>query len=156
MSNQVINMDSSDLLNMSSTSSSVVDCWQCPLCPMVYKRRYHFDHHLTSTHQLQAEEVSSTWRMSLTKEEFGEKQHQATIKGKVLKEPTGGCGLASLGSRMHNSKWGPRAFSTKFSCKFCGDQFKKDCNLLVHMKLVHKDQPKELFSQAVGQVSQKK
>ena len=150
-------LESSDPGN-DSTSISLVDCWLCPLCPMVYKRRYHFDHHLTSSHQLHPEEVSSTWRLSLTEEQFNEKQHQAALASKVKKEPIdqGGSEFNSSGSKGDKSKWGPRAFSTMFLCKFCGEQFKRDSNLLVHLKLVHKDEPQEQIAEVLYQVSQYK
>jgi len=61
----------------SNPVGSVVTCWQCPLCPMVYKRRYHFDYHIQNSHQLLPDEVSSTWQVSLTREDFDDKQREA-------------------------------------------------------------------------------
>ena len=33
-----------------------ISTWQCPLCPMIYKRRFHFDKHIQASHNLQPEE----------------------------------------------------------------------------------------------------
>eukprot|EP00092_Neocalanus_flemingeri_P018664 GFUD01020212.1.p1 GENE.GFUD01020212.1~~GFUD01020212.1.p1 ORF type:complete len:727 (+),score=163.86 GFUD01020212.1:69-2249(+) len=153
---QELDMDkySSTPLSTYNIGCPMVDCWQCPLCPMVYKRRYHFDHHLTRNHQLQPEEVSNTWRVSLTEEEFSEKTHQAKLKREPAHEESGS-GLDTSGCKS-DKKWGSGAFSTRFSCSFCGDQFKRDSNLLVHLKLVHKDEPQELFIQSLDKVSQYK
>ena len=35
---------------------NMISCWQCPLCPMVYKRRFHFDKHVEAIHNLQPDE----------------------------------------------------------------------------------------------------
>ena len=56
-----------DIRNSSNPVESDITCWLCPLCNMLYKRRYHFDHHLQSVHQLLPEEVSSIWQTSLTR-----------------------------------------------------------------------------------------
>ena len=33
-----------------------ISTWQCPLCPMIYKRRFHFDKHIQASHNLKPEE----------------------------------------------------------------------------------------------------
>ena len=113
----------SDDLSTSSVAEPGVHCWQCPFCHNVYKRRCHFDHHLKSIHQLGSEEVSSTWKISLTPDEFEEKKHQAFIIGKAIKEEE------ELGSgtqnRIVDSKWGPKAFSSSFFCSFCEERSQK-------------------------------
>jgi len=141
-----------------SGTPSLVDCWLCPLCPMVYKRRYHFDHHIESAHQLRPDEVSSAWKVSLTEDEFNEKQHQAIVS-KVKKEPKFEVGEEfghELDGKGDKLSWGPRAFSNMFQCKFCHEQFTRDSNLIVHIRLVHKDEPQDSVEQALEQVSQTK
>ena len=32
--------------------SSKIGVWNCPLCPMIYKRTNHFERHLSSSHNL--------------------------------------------------------------------------------------------------------
>ena len=132
----------------SNPGGSVVTCWQCPLCPMIYKRRYHFDHHIQSSHQLLPEEVSSTWQVSLTREEFDEKQHEAAV-GKVKKEPN------EKGEKTP-SPWGANAFSTTYRCKLCGEQFKRDCDLQVHLRLLHRDEPRGQVAEALSEIAHSK
>ena len=36
--------------------NKTITCWNCPLCPMIYKRRNHFDKHIKQAHQLEASE----------------------------------------------------------------------------------------------------
>ena len=39
-----------------SDDNKTVTCWSCPLCPMIYKRRNHFDKHIKQAHQLEPSE----------------------------------------------------------------------------------------------------
>jgi len=126
--------------------NSFISCWQCPLCPMVYKRRYHFDHHIQSVHQLLPEEVTSTWQVSLTWEEFEEKQREAAAS-KVKKEPN---------EMEDKSPWGLNAFSTTFTCSLCNEHFKRDCDLKIHIRLVHRDESDSKVEQALEDISHSK
>jgi len=132
----------------SNPVGSVVTCWQCPLCPMIYKRRYHFDYHIQNSHQLLPDEVSSTWQVSLTREEFDDKQREAATS-KVKKEP-------NEGEDKSPSPWGPNAFSTTYKCKLCKEQFKRDCDLNIHIRLLHKDEPKVQVADALSEISHSK
>lgn len=128
------------------STESIVDCWLCPLCPMVYKRRYHFNHHITNAHQLLPDEVSEAWKSSLTEVEFLERQSQAQSSKSDDGDETS----------KKKSSWGDKAFSTLFQCIFCKEEFKKDSNLVVHLKIEHQDEPKEMQLKALKQVSESK
>ena len=43
-------------ISPSSDKNERLSCWTCPLCPMIYKRRYHFDKHIQTSHKLQPDE----------------------------------------------------------------------------------------------------
>ena len=42
-----------------------ISTWQCPLCPMIYKRRFHFDKHIQASHNLQPEEGKNKFNLTL-------------------------------------------------------------------------------------------
>lgn len=50
------------------------------------------------------------------------------------------------------SDWGREAFSTRFSCHFCGEIFKRDCNYVTHLRLQHKEEDGEVIQELVSDV----
>jgi len=122
----------------------MVSCWSCPLCPMIYKRRNHFDKHILSAHQLEPSEVTSTWKSEISKQKFDRDSINAiniVKKEKAENNPT-----------PSRSDWGKNAFSTRFSCNFCGEIFKKDFNYVIHLRLEHKSEPREELDAAISDV----
>ena len=45
-------------------------------------------------------------------------------------------------------EWAPNSFSSRFTCLFCAEQFRKDYKLKLHLMMAHKDQPQELMDKA--------
>jgi len=132
-----------------NAKTKMVSCWTCPLCPLIYKRRFNFDQHLTKVHQLQPEEVSSTWKSVLPQSEFALKQTLAKTQSQK-KEPTEE-GL-SASSPKKDSTFGPKAFSSSFCCSFCGESFERDSNLLLHLQLQHSGEEEGKYRQALEDV----
>ena len=140
-----------------------VSTWQCPLCPMIYKRRFHFDKHIQASHNLQPEEgikmlcsqdcynvtflisVSNAWNIFMDKDEFEQKQLDADRAEKEARR-------RNSDSSPPKSDWGREAFSTKFSCHFCGEVFKRDCNYVTHLRLQHRDEDGEVIRELVADV----
>ena len=50
------------------------------------------------------------------------------------------------------SEWGKEAFSTKFSCYFCGEVFKRDCNYTLHLQMQHKHEDEEVIKELTEDV----
>ena len=50
------------------------------------------------------------------------------------------------------SDWGRDAFSTKFSCHFCGEIFKRDCNYTLHLQIQHKDESEDTIKDLINDV----
>ena len=50
--------------------------------------------------------------------------------------------------KVVGKEWAPNSFSSRFTCMFCGEQFRKDYKLKLHLMMVHKDQPADLMEQA--------
>ena len=50
--------------------------------------------------------------------------------------------------KVVGKEWAPNSFSSRFTCMFCGEQFRKDYKLKLHLMMAHKDQPAELMEQA--------
>ena len=124
--------------------SEITSCWSCPLCPMIYKRRHHFDRHIISAHQLEPKEVSSTWKSEISMQQFEEDFIKA--KNFVKNE------IAENNPTPAKSDWGKNAFSTRFSCYFCGDIFKKCMNYVLHLRLEHKGEPRDTLERAISDV----
>ena len=47
---------SDDQNSSKKPKNSIIKCWTCPLCSMIYKRRFHFDKHLKAIHNVEPEE----------------------------------------------------------------------------------------------------
>ena len=135
--------------NSKNAKTKMVSCWTCPLCPLIYKRRFNFDQHLTKVHQLQPEEVSSTWKSVLPQSEFALKQTLAKTQS-LKKEPADEGSSAS--SPKKDSTFGPKAFSSSFCCSFCGESFERDSNLLLHLQLQHSGEEEGKYRQALEDV----
>ena len=50
--------------------------------------------------------------------------------------------------KVVGKEWAPNSFSSRFTCMFCGEQFRKDYKLKLHLMMAHKDQPADLMEQA--------
>ena len=142
--------------------NKMVVCWSCPLCPMIYKRRNHFDKHIISAHQLEPSEgkifpgkifsksnsylhlVSSTWRSEIPKQQYESDFIKASNLLKNEKDVKN--------EKPARSEFGKFAFSTRFSCQFCGEIFKKDCNFVIHLRLKHKSEPSEVLEAMIADV----
>ena len=142
--------------------NKTITCWNCPLCPMIYKRRNHFDKHIISAHQLEPSEgkifpgkifsepnsnlhlVSSTWRSEIPKQQYESDFIKASNILKNEKE--------EKNEKPARSEFGKFAFSTRFSCYFCGEIFKKDCNFTIHLRLQHKSEPRETVEAIIADV----
>ena len=144
-------------------TNPMVSCWSCPLCPMIYKRRNHFDKHIISAHQLEPSEgkkilvnyflnqihtyihlVSSTWRSEIPKQQYESDFIKASNLLKNEKDVKN--------EKPARSEFGKFAFSTRFSCQFCGEIFKKDCNFVIHLRLKHKSEPSEVLEAMIADV----
>jgi len=133
---------------MLSIKNMTIECWQCPICPNVYKRQNFFEPHLQNIHNINPENVLDSCRVSYTKEQVDQKQHDAAIALKAIKEHE-----SSFSESVQKSNWGPKAFSSRFPCKFCGEVFSKESSIIVHLKLNHNEESKASVAQALGNVS---
>ena len=142
-----------------SDDTKTVICWSCPLCPMIYKRRNHFDKHIKQAHQLEPSEgkgfpgkifsiffilVSSAWRSEIPKQQYESDLIKASTILKNEKD--------EKKEKPARSEFGKFAFSTRFSCNFCGEIFKKDCNFVIHLRLKHKSEPSEVLEAMIADV----
>merc|ERR1719471_2772174 len=50
--------------------------------------------------------------------------------------------------KVVGKEWAPNSFSSRFTCMFCSEQFRKDYKLKLHLMMDHKDQPQELMEKA--------
>ena len=50
--------------------------------------------------------------------------------------------------KVVGKEWAPNSFSSRFTCMFCSEQFRKDYKLKLHLMMDHKDQPKEMMEKA--------
>ena len=126
--------------------NNTMSCWTCPLCPMLYKRRYHFDKHIKASHNLHPEEVSDAWLKDIDKDEYEQRMIQIMRDEKLQKQQ-------ESDKSPPKSEWGKQAFSTKFSCYFCGEIFKRDCNYVVHLQLNHKDEDDKLVTDLIEDIN---
>ena len=50
--------------------------------------------------------------------------------------------------KVVGKEWAPNSFSSRFTCMFCSEQFRKDYKLKLHLMMDHKDEPKEMMEKA--------
>ena len=136
--------------------------WQCPICSMVYKRHSYFKQHMTIAHEVSQEDVGSMTPIAMTEEEFLRKQNIAEKdrEGEGLISPRTAAAFLANGSpspcysvdkakrKVVGKEWAPNSFSSRFTCMFCSEQFRKDYKLKLHLMMDHKDQPKEMMEKA--------
>jgi len=137
-------------------------CWLCPMCPMIYKRQSYFKQHMTIAHELSQDDVAAMTSVQMTEEEFQKRQHLADQErdhGDMLSSPPPSTlNLSTNGSPCYSvdkakrkvvgKEWAPNSFSSRFTCMFCNEQFRKDYKLKLHLMMAHKDQPKVLMDKA--------
>ena len=138
------------------------EVWQCPICSMVYKRHSYFKQHMMIAHEVSQEDVSAMTPIMMTEEEFLRKQNLAEKEREEegLISPRTAAAYLADGSpspcyavdkakrKVVGKEWAPNSFSSRFTCMFCSEQFRKDYKLKLHLMMEHKDQPKELMDKA--------
>ena len=138
------------------------EVWQCSFCSMVYKRHSYFKQHMTIAHEVSQEDVSAMMSVPMTEEEFLRKQNSAEKEREEegLISPRTAAAYLADGSpspcyavdkakrKVVGKEWAPNSFSSRFTCMFCSEQFRKDYKLKLHLMMDHKDQPKELMDKA--------
>jgi len=145
--------------------SDLQPCWLCPMCPMIYKRQSYFKQHMTIAHELSQDDVAAMTSVQMTEEEFQKRQHladQDRDHGDMFSSPPpSNMNLSSLSTngspcysvdkakrKVVGKEWAPNSFSSRFTCMFCNEQFRKDYKLKLHLMMAHKDQPKILMDKA--------
>ena len=141
--------------------SGCQDVWQCPICTMVYKRHSYFKQHMMIAHEVSQEDVAAMTPIQMTEEEFVKKQNMAEKERDeegLISPRTAAAFLANDQSpcyavdkakrKVVGKEWAPNSFSSRFTCMFCNEQFRKDYKLKLHLMMEHKDQPKEMMDKA--------
>lgn len=142
--------------------SDLQPCWLCPMCPMIYKRQSYFKQHMTIAHELSQDDVAAMTSVQMTEEEFQKRQQladQDRDHGDTFSSPPpSNMNLSTNGSPCYSvdkakrkvvgKEWAPNSFSSRFTCMFCHEQFRKDYKLKLHLMMAHKDQPKILMDKA--------
>jgi len=137
-------------------------CWLCPMCPMIYKRQSYFKQHMTIAHELSQDDVAAMTSVQMTEEEFQKRQHLADNDRDQTdlfsSPPPSSLNLSTNGSPCYSvdkakrkvvgKEWAPNSFSSRFTCMFCNEQFRKDYKLKLHLMMAHKDQPKVQMEKA--------
>eukprot|EP00092_Neocalanus_flemingeri_P026546 GFUD01028770.1.p1 GENE.GFUD01028770.1~~GFUD01028770.1.p1 ORF type:complete len:933 (-),score=290.62 GFUD01028770.1:23-2821(-) len=143
-------------------NNPVHPCWLCPMCPMIYKRQSYFKQHMTIAHELTQDDVAAMTSVQMTEEEFQKRQHLADKEredGALFSSPPpSSLNISTNGSPCYSvdkakrkvvgKEWAPNSFSSRFTCMFCNEQFRKDYKLKLHLMMAHKDQPKGLMDKA--------
>jgi len=140
------------------------EVWQCPICSMVYKRHSYFKQHMMIAHEVSQEDVTAMTPVMMTEEEFVKKQNIAEKdrdEEGLISPRTAATFLANTDSqtspcyavdkakrKVVGKEWAPNSFSSRFTCMFCNEQFRKDYKLKLHLMMEHKDQPKEMMEKA--------
>ena len=129
---------------------------------MVCKRHSYFKQHMTIAHEVSQEDVGARTSVAMTEEEFLRKQ---TMAGKEREEeglisPRTAAAFLANGDpspcysvdkakrKVVGKEWAPNSFSSRFTCMFCSEQFRKDYKLKLHLMMDHKDEPKEMMEKA--------
>jgi len=137
-------------------------CWLCPMCPMIYKRQSYFKQHMTIAHELSQDDVAAMTSVQMTEDEFQKRQHIADKEredsGLFSPPQSHSFNISTNGSPCYSvdkakrkvvgKEWAPNSFSSRFTCLFCNEQFRKDYKLKLHLMMAHKDQPKALMDKA--------
>jgi len=143
-------------------NSPLQPCWLCPMCPMIYKRQSYFKQHMTIAHELSQDDVAAMTSVQMTEEEFQKRQHLADKDrehGDIFSSPPpSSLKLSTNGSPCYSvdkakrkvvgKEWAPNSFSSRFTCMFCNEQFRKDYKLKLHLMMAHKEQPKIMMDKA--------
>ena len=122
---------------LASERVKMMSCWTCPLCPLIFKRRYNFDQHPTSSHQLQPGEVTNTWQSLLPKQQILVIQRRGKVFSLKKKPPD------KAFSVIKSEKEEPRPSETVFDC---------DSKLVLHLQLNHGDEEKSELQQVLEDV----
>jgi len=144
------------------SGSPLHPCWLCPMCPMIYKRQSYFKQHMTIAHELSQDDVAAMTSVQMNEEEFQKRQHLADREredgGLFSSPPPNSLNLSTNGSPCYSvdkakrkvvgKEWAPNSFSSRFTCAFCNEQFRKDYKLKLHLMMAHKEQPKALMDKA--------
>ena len=88
--------------------------------------------------------VSSAWRSEIPKQQYESDFIKAS---NILKNEKD-----EKNEKPARSEFGKFAFSTRFVCQFCGEIFKKDCNFVIHLRLQHKSEPREVLEAMIADV----
>ena len=131
---------------------------------MVYKRHSYFKQHMMIAHEVSQEDVTAMTPVMMTEEEFVKKQNIAEKdrdEEGLISPRTAATFLANTDSqtspcyavdkakrKVVGKEWAPNSFSSRFTCMFCNEQFRKDYKLKLHLMMEHKDQPKEMMEKA--------
>ena len=132
-----------------------MSCWTCPLCPLIFKRRYNFDQHPTSSHQLQPGEVTNTWQSLLPKQQILVIQRRGKVFSLKKKPPDKAFSVIKSEKeepRPSETVFDPGAFSSTFCCSFCNENFDCDSKLVLHLQLNHGDEEKSELQQVLEDV----
>ena len=138
------------------------EVWCCPMCPMVYKRQSYFKQHMTIAHELAQEDVARMTPVQMSQAKFLAKQAEAEReRGEAgLISPRLQLSTTSPGSpspcfsvdkakrKVVGKEWAPNSFSSRFTCMFCNEQFRKDYKLKLHLMMAHKDVEKSMMDKA--------
>jgi len=143
-------------------NSPLQPCWLCPMCPMIYKRLSYFKQHMTIAHEMSQDDVAAMTSVQLTEEEFQKRQNLADKDredvGLFSSPPPNSLKISTNGSPCYSvdkakrkvvgKEWAPNSFSSRFTCMFCNEQFRKDYKLKLHLMMAHKEEPKALMDKA--------
>jgi len=137
-------------------SGSTIPCWLCPICPMIYKRHSYFKQHMCIAHELQSDDALTITSVEMTEEEFLRRSEAAKKEKETLLSPLPPTNFNTSPSfavdkakrKVVGKEWAPNSFSSRFTCYFCNEQFRKDYKLKLHLMLNHKGEPAEEMAKA--------
>merc|ERR1719228_2053065 len=125
------------------------------MCPMIYKRHSYFKQHMCIAHELQTDDAMTITSVEMTEEEFLRRQEAAKKEKEGILSPLPSVVNTSPSFAVDKAKrkvvgkeWAPNSFSSRFTCYFCNEQFRKDYKLKLHLMLNHKGEPEKEMAKA--------
>ena len=110
-------------------------------------------------HELQADDAMTITSVEMTEEEFLRRQEAAKKEKDEMMSPVPKMPMFSATSppsfavdkakrKVVGKEWAPNSFSSRFTCYFCNEQFRKDYKLKLHLMLNHKGEPEKEMAKA--------
>ena len=160
-------------------------CWPCPLCPRLYTTFRYLELHLINSHGptqgLNLTPVTLPYHQFVERKKASDHfqmfMKEKLVKGSVsdvkkgvtkvnIEEPGDGdmdpikpmkkeTVTTSLKRKAKETTSSAKSFCASFPCKFCGEEFRKDYNLKLHLHTAHSEGGREV-EEAKGEVESMK